>query len=135
MNRRFRNQCTPLMVAARAGSHAVIPVLLSHGAGVHETDSQGCTVFHYLCRYGQGGIITGSPTQSPPVHYWPLGQMATGTTRREIRPSGWHAAEGWSMCLNSYMHIVPYRLMPVISMAISLCTCPLAAPAIPRIFC
>ena len=54
VNRRFRNLRTPLMVAARAGAHAVIPVLLSYGAGVHETDSQGCTAFHYLCRYGQG---------------------------------------------------------------------------------
>ncbi len=54
VNRRFRNRLTPLMVAARAGAHAVIPVLLSHGAKVHEIDSQGSTAFHYLCRYGQG---------------------------------------------------------------------------------
>lgn len=42
------------MVAAQAGAHAAIPVLLSHGTGVHETDSQGSTAFHYLCRYGLG---------------------------------------------------------------------------------
>ncbi len=54
VNSPFANGLTPLMAAARAGAHAVIPVLLSHGADVHATDAQGRTAFHHLCRYGLG---------------------------------------------------------------------------------
>ena len=52
-NKRFRNQLTPLMVAARAGSHAVIPVLLAHGADVNASYGLwGRSAFHWLCRQG-----------------------------------------------------------------------------------
>lgn len=53
VNTLFRNQLTPLMVAARAGAHAVIPVLLAAGAHVNEkSDLWGCSAFHWLCRQG-----------------------------------------------------------------------------------
>lgn len=54
VNDTYPNGLSPLMVAARAGAHAVIPVLLSHGADVTATDKQGRTAFHHLCRYGLG---------------------------------------------------------------------------------
>lgn len=50
----FPNGLSPLMVAARAGAHAVIPLLLNHGADVLARDAQGRTPFHHLCRYGLG---------------------------------------------------------------------------------
>lgn len=53
VNERFTNQLTPLMVAARAGAHAVIPVLLAHGAHVNEKDGLwGRSAFHWLCCHG-----------------------------------------------------------------------------------
>ncbi|MBQ2379350.1 MAG: ankyrin repeat domain-containing protein [Akkermansia sp.] len=52
-NKRFRNQLTPLMVAARAGAHTVIPVLLAHGAYVNASYGLwGRSAFHWLCRQG-----------------------------------------------------------------------------------
>lgn len=49
----FPNKLTPLMVAARAGAHAVIPVLLDAGA---EVNAQDClwrrSAFHWLCCQG-----------------------------------------------------------------------------------
>lgn len=49
----FANKLTPLMVAARAGAHEVIPVLLSAGA---EVNTQDClwerSAFHWLCYQG-----------------------------------------------------------------------------------
>lgn len=54
VNSHFPHGLSPLMVAARAGAHAVIPVLLSWGADVTATDKQGRTAFHHLCRYGLG---------------------------------------------------------------------------------
>lgn len=53
VNTRFANELTPLMVAARAGAHAVIPVLLTAGAHVNEKNGRwGCSAFHWLCRQG-----------------------------------------------------------------------------------
>lgn len=53
VNAWFPNQLTPLMVAARAGAHAVIPVLLAAGAHVNtKSDRWGCGAFHWLCRQG-----------------------------------------------------------------------------------
>ncbi len=55
VNERFTNQLTPLMVAARAGAHAVIPVLLAQGALVNEKDGLwGRSAFHWLCCHGLG---------------------------------------------------------------------------------
>ena len=55
VNERFTNQLTPPMVAARAGAHAVIPVLLAHGALVNEKDGLwGRSAFHWLCCHGLG---------------------------------------------------------------------------------
>ncbi len=51
VNKRFANRLTPLMVAARAGAHAVIPVLLTAGAHVNAT-LWGSSAFHHLCRQG-----------------------------------------------------------------------------------
>ena len=53
VNARFENTLTPLMIAARAGAHAVIPVLLAAGAHVNEkSDLWGRSAFHWLCRQG-----------------------------------------------------------------------------------
>ena len=53
VDKRFRNRLTPLMVAARAGAHAVIPVLLAHGAHVNKKDGVwGRSAFHWLCCQG-----------------------------------------------------------------------------------
>ena len=56
VNKPFPNsfRLTPLMVAARAGAHAVIPVLLEYGASVHTRCVWGRTAFHWLCLHGLG---------------------------------------------------------------------------------
>ncbi|MBQ7022867.1 MAG: ankyrin repeat domain-containing protein [Akkermansia sp.] len=52
-NTTFRHGLTPLMVAARAGAHAVLPVLLAGGAQVNARDDLwGRTAFHWLCTHG-----------------------------------------------------------------------------------
>lgn len=52
-DKRFRNRLTPLMVAARAGAHTVIPVLLAHGAYVNASCGLwGRSAFHWLCYQG-----------------------------------------------------------------------------------
>lgn len=54
VNAPFSHGLTPLMVAARAGAHAVLPVLLEGGAQVHAQDALwGRTAFHWLCTHGQ----------------------------------------------------------------------------------
>lgn len=53
VNAAFPNNLTPLMVSARAGAHAVIPVLLAAGAHVNAVDCLwGRSAFHWLCRQG-----------------------------------------------------------------------------------
>ncbi|MDO5472120.1 MAG: ankyrin repeat domain-containing protein [Akkermansia sp.] len=53
VNEVFANNLTPLMVAARAGAHEVIPVLLSAGAEVNTQDCLwGRSAFHWLCCQG-----------------------------------------------------------------------------------
>lgn len=54
VNERFSNRLTPLMVGARAGAHAVLPVLLDAGAHVHTRDDSwwGRSAFHWLCYQG-----------------------------------------------------------------------------------
>lgn len=54
VNMQFRNRSTPLIVAARAGAHAVIPVLLEAGALVNARCAWGRTAFHWLCLHGIG---------------------------------------------------------------------------------
>lgn len=53
VNARLHAGMTPLMQAARAGAHAVLPLLLVAGADVHAQDAlYGRTAFHWLCRHG-----------------------------------------------------------------------------------
>ena len=53
VNEAFANGFTPLIVAARAGAHSVIPVLLAGGAAVDAQDAVwGRTAFHWLCTHG-----------------------------------------------------------------------------------
>ncbi len=49
----FDNGLSALMVAARAGAHDVLTVLLEHGADAHALNAQGRNALFYLCNWGE----------------------------------------------------------------------------------